>query len=810
MNIIKKSVYKLVGKVVNAVTNAATAQDSNSKQGNSYKPDDKIISLCRQTGAEGIVMLKNKGNVLPLDKSRTVSVFGRVQRDYFYVGYGSGGDVNAPYKISLMDGLRANGNITVNEHLAEIYEKWCTDNPVDDGFWGHWPMCYDEMSLTSDIVSEAAEESDTAIVVIGRAAGEDRENKLEKGSYYLTDEEHHMLDAVTERFSKVILLFNCGSVMDMCAINAYGDRISAILYVWQSGMESGNAVADVLSGNVSPSGKLTDTIATSYKSYPGCDDFGDRHFNCYTEDVYVGYRYFETFRPEKVLYPFGFGLSYTEFAFENVDFTAGNGKISVSFDVRNIGRYAGKEVAQVYFEAPCGRLGKSSRALISFAKTKLLASGEAERISLEFAVSDMASYDDIDEFAYILEKGEYRIYLGSDVRSAALCGSFLQENDEITLRLSQTAAPVETFARMKAMPDGGLSFETVPLAKYDLRQIILDNLPAEFPEYGKPCTLTDVKNGKVTLEQFVSTLSETELEAISRGDYTMNSPLGAKGNAAVYGGVLESMRKKGIPPVTTTDGPSGIRLSSCASLMPIGTEIACSWNVELAKELYSEVGREMKLLGSDVLLAPGINIHRNPLCGRNFEYYSEDPYLTGKMAAAVVRGMQSSGVSACPKHFACNNQETNRIHNDSRVSERALREIYLKGFEICVKEAKPQNIMTSYNKINGVWGHYHYELCTRILRGEWGYDGCVMTDWWMRSSKSPEFPKLCDQAYRVRAGVNVLMPGGGRTGRRKPDGTLLKTLGKKDGITLGELQRNAVQILGYVINSAAMKGDYLG
>ncbi len=807
MNIIKKKAYKLVGKIVNAVTNAATAQDSNSKAGNDYKPDEKIVALCRQTGAEGIVMLKNKDNVLPLSADRTVSVFGRGQRDYFYVGYGSGGDVNAPYKFSLVDGLRANKNISINENLASVYEKWCTKNPVDDGFWGHWPMCYDEMPVTSALAAEAAEESDTAIVVIGRAAGEDRENKLEKGSYYLTDEEHAMLDAVTEKFGKVILLLNCGSIMDMCAINAYGDRISAILYVWQSGMESGNAVADVLSGDVSPSGKLTDTIATSYKRYPGCNDFGDRKFNCYTEDIYVGYRYFETFKKHRVLYPFGFGLSYTEFAFENISFDCDGGVITVGADVKNIGEYSGKEVIQVYFEAPCGRLGKPSRVLAAFAKTSLLGKGESERISLSFHINDMASYDDVKEFSYILEKGEYKIYLGSDVRSAEACGVYVQPEDEITLRLSQTAAPREAFDRMKATPDG-IAYEPVPLAKYDLKKIILDNLPKEYSK-GKSCTFADVRNGKASMEEFVATLSPKELEAISRGDYTMNSPLGAKGNAAVYGGVLESMRKKGIPPVTTTDGPSGIRLTSCASLMPIGTEIACTWNTDLAKALYAEVGKEMKILGSDVLLAPGMNIHRNPLCGRNFEYYSEDPLLTGKMAAAVVSGMQSSGVSACPKHFACNNQETNRIYNDSRVSERALREIYLKGFEICVREAKPQNIMTSYNKINGVWGHYHYELCTRILRGEWGFDGCIMTDWWMRSSKSPEFPNLCDQAYRVRAGVNVLMPGGGRTGRRKPDGTLLKTLGKKDGITLGELQRNAAEILGFVVKSAAMKGDYL-
>ena len=801
MNIIKKKAYKVIGKIVNAVTNAATAQDSNSKVGNNYKPDEKVISLCRQAGAEGIVMLKNKDNVLPLSADRTVSVFGRVQRDYFYVGYGSGGDVNAPYKISLMEGLRANKNITVNENLAAVYEKWCTENPVDDGFWGHWPMCYDEMPVTSSLAAEAAEESDTAIVVIGRAAGEDRENKLEKGSYYLTDDEHAMLDAVTEKFKKVILLLNCGSIMDMCAINAYGDRISAILYVWQSGMESGNAVADVLSGDVSPSGKLTDTIATSYKRYPGCNDFGDRKFNCYTEDIYVGYRYFETFKKHRVLYPFGFGLSYTEFAFENVSFECNGGVVTVSADVKNVGNYSGKEVVQVYFEAPCGRLGKPSRVLAAFAKTALLSSGESEKVTLSFNVSDMASYDDVREFSYILEKGEYKIYLGSDVRSAEACGVYVQDEDEITLRLSQTAAPKEPFNRMKATPEG-IAYEAVPLAKYDLKKIILDNLPKEFAK-GKKCTLADVKNGEATMEEFVAALSEKELEAISRGDYTMNSPLGAKGNAAVYGGVLESMRNKKIPPVTTTDGPSGIRLSSCATLMPIGTEIACTWNTNLAKALYTEVGKEMKILGSDVLLAPGMNIHRNPLCGRNFEYYSEDPLLTGKMAAAVVSGMQSAGVSACPKHFACNNQETNRIYNDSRVSERALREIYLKGFEICVKEAKPQNIMTSYNKINGVWGHYNYELCERILREEWGYTGLVTTDWWMVNEKSPEFEGVKANAYRIRSQVDVFMPGGERL-FGKGDTSTLSAL-KKGALTRGKMQRCARNVLNFILDTPVLR-----
>ncbi len=337
---------------------------------------------------------------------------------------------------------------------------------------------------------------------------------------------------------------------------------------------------------------------------------------------------------------------------------------------------------------------------------------------------------------------------------------------------------------------------TVRTRDYDLAKRITGSLPKAIEQTGdRGLKLSDVKSGKCTLEQFTAQLSNTELEAISRGDYVMNSPLGVKGNAGTFGGVTESLRKKGIPVLTTSDGPSGIRLRACCSLLPVGTLFACTFDTELVEEVYSAVGAEMKEKGSDILLAPGMNIHRNPLCGRNFEYYSEDPYLTGKIAAAAVKGIQSHGGSACPKHFACNNQEMRRNRNDSRLSERALREIYLKGFEICVREAEPKNIMTSYNMINSVYGHYNYELCTEILRGEWGYKGNVITDWWMKNERSPEFPKLRNQAYRVRAQVDVLMPGGGRIGLHRPDGTLLESLGEDGGITLGELQRTAMNVL---------------
>ncbi len=377
--------------------------------------------------------------------------------------------------------------------------------------------------------------------------------------------------------------------------------------------------------------------------------------------------------------------------------------------------------------------------------------------------------------------------------------SFEQGDDEIIRQCVQAAAPVEKLEVMRAYEHNGkrcFKNAKIRTREYDLAERILDNMPTAIPQTGDMgFKLYDVKSGKITMRQFIAQLSDNELEAISRGDYVMNSALGVKGNAGVFGGVLPSLREKGIEPITTTDGPSGIRLAASCSLLPIGTLLACSFDTELVEKVYSAIGKEMLAKGSDVLLAPGMNIHRNPLCGRNFEYYSEDPYLTGKIAAAAVRGIQSHGVSACPKHFACNNQEFRRNMSDSRLSERALREIYLKGFEICVKEARPKNIMTSYNKINSVYGHYNYDLCTTILRNEWGYNGNVITDWWMKSSKSPEFPLVRDQAYRVRAQVDVLMPGGGRLPIRRPDGTLLKNLNKAGGITLGELQRTACNVL---------------
>ena len=801
----------LISKIVSKFSGLSQEETARAAAEKNITPG--MPEILRRSAAEGAVLLKNDG-LLPLENNETVALFGRVQCEWFYTGYGSGGDVNKPYAVNLIEGIRGCSALQLYEPLAKLYSDWSEKNPIDHGFWGHWPRFYPEMPLSKEVAADAAAKADCAVVTIGRSSGEDRENALEKGSFYLTDDEHKLLETVTGVFEKTVVLFNVGSIMDLSWLYDFGDKIGAVLLVWQGGMESGNAVADLLCGAVCPSGKLTDTIARQYADYPSANDFGAAEFNNYTEDIFVGYRWFETFKPETVLYPFGYGLSYTDFSVQFTGLKEEKDGFALSCTVTNTGKkYSGKTVVQVYVEPPCGALGTPARVLCGFAKTDVLAPGKTQDLTINIPTARLASYDESGvtgyTSAYVLQQGVYGFYLGENVRDAVRVAEITKAETELLEQLTQAAAPVQSFTVCRAKDNHGgraLSREPVYLSKVDLKQRILDTLPKAVEHTGdRGIKLCDVRDGKATMDDFVAQLDLTELEAISRGAYIMNSPLGVPGNAGVYGGVLPSLREKGVPPVTTTDGPSGIRLQSCCSLLPIGTLLACTFDEALVEELYKALGAEMREKCTDVLLAPGINIHRNPLCGRNFEYYSEDPLVTGKIAAAAVRGLQSNGVSACVKHFACNNQEFRRSTNDSRVSERALREIYLKGFEICVKEAAPQNIMTSYNKINGVHGHYQYELCTTILRGEWHYDGCVMTDWWMRSQKSPEFPKLRDNAYRVRAQVDVLMPGGKRVGKQKPDKTLLKTYGKKDGITLGEMQRTAKNVLRFCMHSTAME-----
>ena len=750
----------------------------------------KTSALLRRAAAESAVLLENDGT-LPLTSGK-VALFGRAQIDTFFTGYGSGGNVLTPYRVNILDGIRASG-LGVCEDLAKTYEDYCKTHKLNYSGWGEWPHAAPEMPLYDALVRAAREETDTAVVVIGRAAGEDSDIELRRGSYYLSGEERRMLTIVTDIFPRVTVVLNIGNIMDLGWMKEYD--LSAVLLAYQGGMEAGNAVADVITGKVNPCGKLADTVAARYRDYPSASKFGNPAVTEYMEDIYVGYRHFETFAPDSVLYPFGYGKSYTTFALA-AEYTNGR----VRYRVRNTGRLAGREVIQLYVQKPQNGFGNPARELIAFHKTALLPPGGEERG--EFVISDRAfsSYQE-EQISYIMSAGEYGIYVGTDVRSAERIGTFTLAKDRVTEALSSQCTP-RTALTVRTGEGGFVTYAS--RQKQYLRTEIEGQLPALLPKSkDKSCTFNDVLDGKASLKSFVAHLEADDLEALAYGALRMNSPLGTPGNAGVLGGVTTSLMDKGVPPLTAADGPSGIRLKKRCSLLPSGALLACSFDPELVQEVYAALGEEMRDRGVHILLGPALNIHRNPLCGRNFEYYSDDPFLTGKIAAAAVRGLQSASVSACPKHFACNNQETGRAKNDSRVTERALREIYLYGFELCVKEGQPHFLMTSYNKINGVWSYYNYELVRGILRKEWGFDGCVMTDWWTKSGKSTEFPKLKNNALRVRAGVNVLMPGGGFLGKKKHHGGLLSGLDEPGRLTLAELQQNACEVLSALVKNGA-------
>ena len=772
MNRIQKFIGKTARFAIDLAMGNAPAPRKKLPESERYSAEG-MAALIRQAGAESCVLLKNNG-ALPLRPGQRLSVFGRCQLDGFAVGYGSGGNVRAPYVRTLIDGLEAS-DLELDRSLLLQYRAWVSreENKAEAGWWGHWPFHYPEMPVTTAIAQRSARFADTALVVIGRAAGEDRDNMLSPGSFYLTEQERGMLDAVTASFPKTVVVLNIGSIIDMSWTEEYGDRLSAILIIWQGGMEAGNAAADVLTGRVSPSGRVADSIARNYADYPSSKNFGGLDYNEYAEGVFIGYRYFDAFAPDKLLYPFGFGLSYTRFETTPLDLVRESGAVTFSVRVKNVGACPGKEVVQLWCAPPRGAIEKPPRVLCAFAKTKTLAPGEEQTLVLACMDRDFASYSE-HSHAFVLEAGEYRFSVGDQYAG----GFSLEECAELEV------------------------CEPIVLESRALRERILARLPEAADAVPAPgATLDDVRAGRVSLDSFLAGLSPAELESLTRGEGRMNSPLGVTGNTGILGGVLAPMRDRGVRALVTADGPAGLRLQESSSLIPIGTALACTWNTELVEALHRKIGEEMTHYGVDIHLAPGMNLHRDPLCGRNFEYYSEDPLLSGKMAAAAVRGVQSQGHASCPKHFACNNQETNRNRNDSRVSERALRELYLRGFEICVREAKPLCLMTSYNKVNGVWSHYNYDLATTVLRGEWGFEGVVMTDWWMQSAHSPEFPALRDNAYRVRAGVDVLMPGDMRHIVRhyRADNSLLESFGQPEGITRGELERSARRVLRLIL-----------
>ncbi|MDP4193380.1 MAG: glycoside hydrolase family 3 C-terminal domain-containing protein [Bacteroidota bacterium] len=450
----------------------------------SYTLDwNRYTALARDTVAEGCVLLKNENKTLPILKGETAAVFGRIQLDYYKSGTGSGGMVNVNYVHGILDGLKACKDISVNEELLDIYENWCKENPIEKGTgWAGEPWSQAEMPLTEEVVTIAAAKSDIAVVIIGRTAGEDQDNKREAGSYYLTDLEKDLLSKVCAGFKRVAVVLNVGNIIDMSWVEEY--KPSSVLYAWQGGMEGGMGVADVLTGVVTPSGKLTDTIAYNLADYPSDANFGDAVTNLYEEDIYVGDRYFETAAKEKGQYPFGFGLSYTTFSMET-KFCEGEKDVTLKVTVTNTGKTAGKEVVQVYLNPPQGLLGKPLKNLAAFKKTKTLKPGESEVLEVAIEKYMFGSYDDSGitghKSCYVLEAGSYEFYVGADVRSAAFAGSFTVEELIVTGRLSEAMVPVADFARMKPQVNENGTFtmvmENVPTRSIDMEVRRKANLP---------------------------------------------------------------------------------------------------------------------------------------------------------------------------------------------------------------------------------------------------------------------------------------------------------------------------------------------
>ncbi|MCR5469080.1 MAG: glycoside hydrolase family 3 C-terminal domain-containing protein [Lachnospiraceae bacterium] len=785
------------------------------EDGRRVTASDKHIELSKNAAKEGMVLLKNENDVLPLKKGTKVALFGKGTFDYVKGGGGSG-DVTVSYIHNIYDGMKLLGDrVSVFEELADFYRDNVNKQYAD----GLQPGMTREPEVPSDLLKKAANFTDTAIISISRFSGEgwdrntviDPNNKniwpdelkfaelsksiFERGDFYLTNAETAMVKAVTENFDKVIVVMNVGGMVDSCWFKE-NDKIQSVLMAWQGGMEGGLATAELLFGLGNPSGKLNDTYAKSLDDYPSTYNFHESFDHVdYTDDIYVGYRYFLTIpgADEKVNYPFGFGLSYTDFEYTVCLCDECDDDIIFHVDVTNIGNYAGKEVIQAYYGAPQGKLGKPKRVLGAFKKTKLLAPGETQRLVLSIPKNQMASYDDLGKVAksaYVLEAGDYEFYLGTSSADAFQVEYvFNVEKDTVVEQLSEKLAPRALEKRM--LSDG--SFETLPKkAPFDRNNVLNDMTSSETEGlspsrraivskklWGVPETtkkLIDVYEGTVLLDDFLAQLSDEDVAYLLGG-----TPNNGVSNTFGFGGQPDY----GIPNVLTADGPAGLRIQPevgvTTTAWPIASLLACTWDPEIVEAVGAAGSAEVKENNIGVWLTPAINIHRSPLCGRNFEYYSEDPYLAGKLASAMIRGIQSNHIGVSMKHFAFNDKETNRKNSDSRVSERAAREIYLKAFEICVKEADPWTIMSSYNLVNGERCSECRELLEDILRDEWGFKGMVTTDWW-----------TCGEHYLETSAGNDIKMGCGYPER------LLEAL-EKGAITRKQMDVCAKRILEFIL-----------
>jgi beta-glucosidase len=764
-------------------------------------------SLAREAAGEGIVLLKNEGEILPLKKGSRVALFGAGASATVKGGTGSG-DVNERDSVTVYQGLVNAGFQVTTGHWLEEYQRiyresreaWRqgilrhTAELEAQGNGNAFFEAYTASPYYIPVGPKAEQtEAEVALFVLSRVAGENADRRAAAQDYFLSGEEEALLGEICRMYQQVIVLINAGGVCDLSFLDQY-PQIKGLLVISQPGMEGGNAVADVLSGVVNPSGKLTDSWAYGYKDYPNARTYshnsGDVTKEFYQEGIYVGYRYFDSFGVTP-RYGFGEGLSYTTFTQQMVSISADRqGTVTVVVQVKNTGSVPGKEVVQVYAALPDGSLEKEAHRLVAFGKTQTLRPHEEEVLTLRFPPERLESYDE-SAASWVVEQGIYGICVGPSLKDAVLSGSLRLGETKILTKVRpicplQEELPLLSLSedvrrrRNEALEQAAAS---LPQVEYDLSQV-------------KTRTVEDSDTEPEDEAQRITrTLSVDQLIQLATGD-TEKGQGATVGNAGVSvpgsaGETSSCALEQGVANLVLADGPAGLRLNqhyyavdgkaqampfvSCiehgifateeepvgekryqfCTAIPVGTMLAQTWNLPLMEQVGSMIGEEMEEFGVQLWLAPGMNLHRNPLCGRNFEYFSEDPLLSGRCAAAMTRGVQSHrGLGTTIKHFACNNQEDNRMACDSIVGERTLRELYLKSFQIAIEEAQPKAIMTSYNLVNGVHAANSYDLCTRAARMEFGFRGLIMTDWC-----TTNVDEKCTAAGCMRAGNDLVMPG---------------------------------------------------
>lgn len=789
--------------------------------------EEKNAELSMNLATQGMVLLENENNVLPIEKGGNIALFGGGAYSTIKGGTGSG-DVNQRSVTSVWDGFNNAGyNITSIDWLNAFKIAFEQGGGSTGGVSG--AKLVPDIEVTDEQIESAkAGNTDTAVYVIVRSSGEFSDRKLK--DYYLTDIEKSNIKKMAANFENSIVVLNVGGVMDT-KFFAETEGLDSLLLMSQAGMRSGDAVVKVLDGEVTPSGKLTDTWAVNYEDYSSSENFGANDNNItqedYTDDIYVGYRYFDTFNITPA-YEFGYGMSYTDFNMDIKDVTVDAENVKVDVKVTNIGnKYAGKEVVQVYFSAPDGDLEKPYQELAAYGKTDTLKPGESQTLTLSYATTEMSSYSQ-EMASYVMEAGDYVVRVGNSSRNTSVEAVVTLDNDAVTEQLSNQKVQdedIQVLSNRGVTPYtyAGEAEEIVSANKFvlnasdikaennispykdqsvtsyvyedsDYKAVDQENNPRytktpdgksnttpsqKIPSYEEKIvkvektldnpTLLDVYQGNVSMEELLASLTPEEMSNIVEGIGwgTNNTPIiGAQSNS-VKGAAGETTSKyyetRAIPNIVLADGPAGIRITQSykdnettyyqyCTAFPIGTLIAQSWDKDVAEEFGKAIGEEMIEMGVTMWLAPGMNIHRNPLCGRNFEYYSEDPLISGITAASTTLGVQSyEGIGVTIKHYAGNNQEDNRNAVNNTITERAFREIYLKGFEITVKTANPLGIMTSYNLNNSMPAADDYELCTDLARGEWGFNGLVMTDW----GGGQSIP-----VNSMHAGNDLIMPGG--------------------------------------------------